>query len=706
MYKVILSNENLNWDSEVADRLFKTFETLPIFQPDTVKVSKWILSSEELADDILILDSGEGRTVFLSKSAIQYATPKLVEIDGQVGRYFSKRLHKAVVRFVTNHGKNWSAVQAILLNRFGVSIQIPNYTELTRYTTGETYTSFMEFKPEERVAIINMFEEMPEGYHKAPGLNYLVRRRDGLDHPLSPEAAAVAWVTVGYIEFMEKAFLGNQIDGTHRLVIHEKSHFLWEHAFDQSLRNDWATVGEWFVDNNGYWQTNQTTQFVTAYAHAKNPNEDMAESLAYFILNPEWLESRAPLKFAFIRDRVMKGDRYISAIREDLTFRVYNLNPDYIYPGKIKRLDIGVVGAPDANKTVTIEVELHSSGIGNSEGAALGSTRIFAPNNKTFVDVWLYPVSPDANGLSNKLRGTLTIDKLSQRGFWNAYQIGLYDSVGNSRFQGPTTFGWKMFINNPGEDLVPPKYVANSMRLNLEQRFVQGSLIDAVVATWQVDENIKMREHVPASARLANRFAPQGSMFGWGTFNDSTQTAQSIFLINPHRPSGTYSLVQADMCDQALNCISKVFYEPAGPGQEESQKLNLVSSTPDTTPVDLDLNRITISAIPTNPQAPNGETLVTVKFYVSDDISGVNALGLALRDPNGGRHIAHVYHSNTYNVIFDGDPTESKLYEQQIILPVGSAPGIWGLSDVYAKDMAGNEKTFNFIETMHFQVAQ
>ena len=34
---------------------------------------------------------------------------------------------------------------------------------------------------------------MPEGYHKIKGLDYLVRRKDGLLHPMYPEAAAVAW---------------------------------------------------------------------------------------------------------------------------------------------------------------------------------------------------------------------------------------------------------------------------------------------------------------------------------------------------------------------------------------------------------------------------------------------------------------------------------------------------------------------------------
>ena len=86
----------------------------------------------------------------------------------------------------------------------------------------------------------------------------------------------------------------------------------------------------------------------------------MAESIAYFIVNPDKLKSRAFGKYEFVRDRVMQGTIYLSQIREDLTFEVYNLFPDYVFPGKIRRVDIRVEGAPEADKQITIEIELHA----------------------------------------------------------------------------------------------------------------------------------------------------------------------------------------------------------------------------------------------------------------------------------------------------------------------------------------------------------
>ena len=59
---------------------------------------------------------------------------------------------------------------------------------------------------------------------------------------------------------------------------------------------------------------------VSAYAHAKNPDEDMAESISFYIVRPDKLRSRAPAKYEFIKNRIMHGTRYISKIREDLHF--------------------------------------------------------------------------------------------------------------------------------------------------------------------------------------------------------------------------------------------------------------------------------------------------------------------------------------------------------------------------------------------------
>ena len=86
-----------------------------------------------------------------------------------------------------------------------------------------------------------------------------------------------------------------------RLILHEKAHFLYSNVFDSDLLMSWADLGGWThssgdnlgnLQSNDGWVTSKQTEFVSAYGHGKNPNEDMAESISYFLVNPDALRSR------------------------------------------------------------------------------------------------------------------------------------------------------------------------------------------------------------------------------------------------------------------------------------------------------------------------------------------------------------------------------------------------------------------------------
>ena len=67
---------------------------------------------------------------------------------------------------MTDNGANRHALENILQRRYSVSINIPDYTELTRNTTREHAGRFQDFKNEELIYIASMFEEYPSGMHK------------------------------------------------------------------------------------------------------------------------------------------------------------------------------------------------------------------------------------------------------------------------------------------------------------------------------------------------------------------------------------------------------------------------------------------------------------------------------------------------------------------------------------------------------------
>ena len=107
-YSVLLGTE---WSDGQAYRLLQTFESIPQpsneFREETLTVphSLWRLSDQHIQNDIEIEVREGQKIVTLSREAFTYADPLLAEIEGVRGRFFSKRLHHAVVRYVTDGGR-------------------------------------------------------------------------------------------------------------------------------------------------------------------------------------------------------------------------------------------------------------------------------------------------------------------------------------------------------------------------------------------------------------------------------------------------------------------------------------------------------------------------------------------------------------------------------------------------------------------------
>ena len=118
----------------------------------------------------------------------------------------------------------------------------------------------------------------------------------------------------------------------------------------------------------------------------------------------------------------------------------------------------------------------------------------------------------------------------------------------------------------------------------------------------------------------------------------------------------------------------------------------------------LDLNQITVKAVPTNPEEPNGETQVDIIFRVKDNISGYSKTDIYLRDPHGVMHFFIHYHHEFDEIYFSGIPTVYKTYHETIILPVGSVPGTWGVAQMIVSDKAQNRLLADFTEIVRFEV--
>ena len=157
------------------------------------------------------------------------------------------------------------------------------------------------------------------------------------------------------------------------------------------------------------------------------------------------------------------------------------------------------------------------------------------------------------------------------------------------------------------------------------------------------------------------------------------------------------------MTDEAKN-KNRVYFSNSS-NDEPIQTIAITSSNPDTEAPEIDLNRMSIHAEPTHPEAPDGETKVEITYYARDDKSGLGEVNYRLLDPQGISHFEWHYHENFRTEYFVGDPTIWTKYVINIVLPQGSAPGVWGLSSMNIEDKAWNTKKYNFTETIIFEVS-
>ncbi len=716
-FSVILSDEgDLRWTTDHAFRLHQIMATVGKresygYRKDRIdrQYSRWVLTNEALVDDIEINIRRDGsKDVRIASRAFANAAPKVVAVEGKRGIWYSQRLHQAVIRFITDHGRDRAEVDRIFWYRYGVATHA-DFTQLTANTTRESSSSFQRFEPEERIALLNMLEEMPIGFHKIQRLTHLVRRIDGMTHPIHPEAPALAWTNAGYIEFMESAFKDSSAHYIHRLILHEKAHFIWAHLLDDTTKADWIELGEWYEDPTSPtgWSTHQTTQFVSAYAHLKNPDEDMAESMADFIVNPDVLRSRAPRKYEFVRDRIMQGSFYVSKIREDLTFEVYNLYPDYVYPGKVKRVDVRVEGKPEDDKIVHIEIELHRAyGFNAKEGGASDAYFRLASNVGTFFDIKLVPIDMEGRSVAEStiLQGQARLDKHYKAGYWYVVSGAIGDNAGNHRYQRPDTFEMKVYIDNPHEDYWAPEYVPNSVALSTRTEIQEHWGIDremhVISVSWDVDEDKALRQRGGCYAWIdANNMESTASIGQYGHPQD--ERCNVDFLLPDYMASGLYSVIELVMADQGKNWGRYTFLSD---GPERQPQFQLVTKNPDTKAPEIDVNRIFVNAVPTNREHPNGETVVDIVFYIRDDISGFGETHVYLRDPQGGYRWGRQAAPDGYHIYSRLPMNQWHRMEMTMILPKGSPPGTWGIAEMTTRDRAHNTKRFNFEEVVHIDV--
>ena len=294
------------WTKKHAEALLKTFES--VSQEFSGQTSVWKISNEELENHIKIESQDALKSVTISRDAFPIAGSRGISA-------LDKRLFHAVVQFVTEDGTNRSAIKQILQQRYGISIDVPSYNFLKKGRVEKTEVRLTDFENRHLMIFISILEKFPQALHKVPQLQYVVCRSDD-----NMKAAGKAWSNLHFIEFSESFMNSRSFDRISKTIAHEKSYFLWHHLFPEQLKQDWIELGGWYKnpESKSEWSTKKDRkEFVTDYAYEKSPNEDMAASLAYYLVFPDKLRACNPAKYDFIHERIMLtyGARYVAPDR-------------------------------------------------------------------------------------------------------------------------------------------------------------------------------------------------------------------------------------------------------------------------------------------------------------------------------------------------------------------------------------------------------
>ena len=286
------------WPAKHAEKLLKILSSLLQSEELNIDTSIWHLSHEDLENDLEIKFQNGLKFVTMRVDVFPIEGTRTVSAP-------DKRLYYAVVQFLTENGTNRDALILILQARYGIHVDIP------AHAIKEAAENFSEFENEDLMTLISILEEFPQALHKIPQLKYIARKSANIIAP------GVAWTSEGYIALAESIFGSHNLNDTRRLIAHEKAHFLWTYLFPEQLKQDWIQLGGWYKDpaSDSEWSTTKPRkEFVTDYAYDKNPNEDMAESLGYYLVYPDKLRACSPAKYEFIQNRIMLtyGERYMA----------------------------------------------------------------------------------------------------------------------------------------------------------------------------------------------------------------------------------------------------------------------------------------------------------------------------------------------------------------------------------------------------------
>jgi hypothetical protein len=196
---------------------------------------------------------------------------------------------------------SWSPVLSYWYYKMGYGVSTLEEDSLFKTEELRGMWAISNFLPSfyQRLSTLNLIRRIPDGYVGDDG-------SVGTYYNTSKQLVVTNLSTV---------IQNHRLSGTfHHTLVHEMSH-AFDRSVNASLPNawfsetpEWLNLSQWKRLSRSDWQVIDGN-FSSTYA-ATSPGEDFAESMAYFILEPDTLKKNAPEKFEFISKKFFGGRKF------------------------------------------------------------------------------------------------------------------------------------------------------------------------------------------------------------------------------------------------------------------------------------------------------------------------------------------------------------------------------------------------------------
>jgi len=320
--------------------------------------------------------------------------------------------------------------------------------------------------------------------------------------------------------------------------------------------------------------------------------------------------------------------------------------------------------------------------------------------------------------------------------------------VANQRNENTTTIGFKLFLDNPLEDIVPPKWNYDLTMKVVNGKFFpnnttypdeNGIQMNAIKVNYSIYDDIPVGSSVRAFNPTLDD--PDDQVYErWiqstVIINDSLDNGykkdkylEDYIAVPNYFPSGYYSISHVINYDIARNNSWVYFVKDTSDFHSNDDvfvfkdvrdSVYVETLYPDYIAPEIDVNNINITADPINPTSPDGETRVDIYILARDlsdfenKESGILGVDLTLRDPLGNLHgyntgnstMNHPQLDETRSDFMPDNNSDWRSLSFNFLLPKGSPPGKWGISSMQITDKAGNRRNYSFVEYIRFDVIE